>query len=123
MEQLTKFSEKCPLVRDISIFWALPGAHARGRVRSPPRAGKIIFEIAMILFCMCCCWIVFREFCGFTKEFFVIVLEGIWIGKSFPKLVMAISYVQMLVSVEHVVAAMVSELLEEKDTVLSRSLC
>ena len=26
--KLSKFSEKCPLVRDISIFWALPGAHA-----------------------------------------------------------------------------------------------
>ena len=34
----------------------------------------------------------------------MIILEGIWIGKRFPKLVMAISYVQMLVSFEHVVA-------------------
>ena len=62
-----------------------------------------------------------KELCEFTKEF-VVILEGIWIGKRFPKLVMAISYVQMLVSFEHVVAAMVSELLKEKDTVLSRSL-
>ena len=53
----------------------------------------------------------------------MIILEGIWIGKRFPKLVIAISYVQMLVSFEHAVAAMVSELLKEKDTVLSRSLC
>ena len=35
LAKLTKFSEKCPLVRDISIFWALPGAHAPGRVHSP----------------------------------------------------------------------------------------
>ncbi len=36
----TKFLEKCPLVRDISIFWALPGAHAPGKVHSPPKAGR-----------------------------------------------------------------------------------
>jgi hypothetical protein len=34
------FLEKCHLVRDISIFSALPGAHAPGRVHSPPKAGR-----------------------------------------------------------------------------------
>ena len=81
------------------------------------------FGSCMTLFCMFCCRFFFKEFCEFTKEFVVIILEGIWIGKRFPKLVIAISYVQMLVSFEHVVAAMVSELLKEKDTVLTRSLC
>ena len=33
--KIDKFLEKCPLVRDVSIFWALPGAHAPGRVHSP----------------------------------------------------------------------------------------
>ena len=36
----TKFLEKRHLVRDISIFWALPGAHAPGKVHSPPKAGR-----------------------------------------------------------------------------------
>ena len=31
--QWAKFSEKCPLVRDISIFWALPGAGRRRTFR------------------------------------------------------------------------------------------
>ena len=39
--KLTKFLEKCHLVRYSSIFWALPGAHAPGRVHSPPKAGRI----------------------------------------------------------------------------------
>ena len=32
--KLTKFSEKCSVVTYSSIFWALPGAHAPGRVHS-----------------------------------------------------------------------------------------
>ena len=86
------------------------------------QGGEDNLESCMIFFA---CFVVdffLKELCEFTKELVVIILEGIWIGKRFPKLVMAISYVQMLVSFEHVVAAMVSELLKEKDTVLSRSL-
>ena len=111
-------------MRYSSIFWALQGAHAPGRVHSPPKAGRR--RTFRKLYDFFACFVVgcfFRELYGFTKDFFVIILEGIWIGKRFPKLVMAISYVQMLVSFEHVVAAVVSELLKEKDTVLSRSLC
>ena len=33
--QWAKFLEKCHLVRYSSILWALPGAHAPGRVHSP----------------------------------------------------------------------------------------
>jgi hypothetical protein len=40
LAKLTIFLEKCPLVRDVSIFWALPGAHAPGKVHSPPKAGR-----------------------------------------------------------------------------------
>ena len=35
--KLTNFLGKCHLVRYSSIFWALPGAHAPGRVHSPHR--------------------------------------------------------------------------------------
>ena len=96
--------------------------HPEGCIRPLRQGGEDNLESCMIFFA---CFVVgcfFRELCGFTTKKIVIILEGIWIGKRFPKLVMAISYVQMLVSFEHVVAAMVSELLKEKDTVLSRSL-
>ena len=71
---------------------------------------------------MFCCWMFFQRALWIYKRIFRDNIGGDLIGKRFPKLVMAISYVQMLVSFEHVVAAMVSELLKEKDTVLSRSL-
>ena len=72
---------------------------------------------------MFCCWMFFQRALWIHKRVFRDNDGRDLIGKRFPKLVMAISYVQMLVSFEHVVAAMVSELPKEKDTVLSRSLC
>ena len=41
-----------------------------------------------------------------------------WLARDFGNSFKAILYVQMLVSFEHVVAAMVSALLKEKETVI-----
>ena len=38
MQNRSNFLEKCNLLRYMSFFWALPGAHATGRVHSPYRS-------------------------------------------------------------------------------------
>ena len=76
----------------------------------------VVVEVVLLLFFVQRIWWipnrVFRENVG-----------GVWLARNFGISFKEILYVQMLVSFEHVVAAMVSELLKEKDTVLSRSLC
>ena len=71
------FSEKCPLVRYSSIFWALPGAHAPGKVHSPPKAGRNRkFRKLYDLFLHVLLFDVFSEsFVDSQKTKFVIILE------------------------------------------------
>ena len=72
----TKFLEKCLLVRYISIFLALPGAHAPGRVHSPPKAGFILFPFLKIVIVFetekqILLLDYFRRFCRFTRSCWV----------------------------------------------------
>ena len=74
----TKFLEKCPLVRYISIFWALPGAHAPGRVHSPFKRISIWLVETEIAFSVeeqhfigtTAGQIEAKRACGFSKKYF-----------------------------------------------------
>ena len=84
--KLTKFSEKCPLVRNISIFSALPGANAPGKVHSPPKAGRVFVSLGILLFFCLNHALLFDKFYHGFSEFtnsFLVSMDGILIGKIF----------------------------------------